>query len=97
MPEYYGRLKSISVKGNILVIILWERMKEQTHMIKTTEFCGVVYYEDSAIMRFVHYGSVHVAFENNQVLSDVFAKVLKDLFDPAPKDTGGECIDLLAA
>lgn len=97
MPEYYGRLKSSSIKGNILVIILWESMKEQTHMIKTTEFCGVVYYEDSAVMRFMHYGSVHVAFERNKAVSDTFAKVVKDLFNPPPKDTGGELIDLLAA
>ena len=97
MPEYYGNLKSISIKGNILAIIMSHNMNEQTHMIKTSEFCGVLYHQDSAVMKFVHYDPVHVVFQQNRKLSEDFAKVLKDLFGPAPKDTVGEFIDLLAA
>ena len=98
MPEHYGDLKSISIKGNMLCIIMQHNLNEQTLIIKTSEFCGVNYYQNSAVMSFTHYPSVHLVFNPGDKKNiDDFSKVLKELFGPAPKDAVGDFIDLLTA
>lgn len=62
MPRYEGHstegeFKKIEINGNTLIITL-EQYGTHVHMIKTSEFCGIVYNDAGAIIHFIHYPSI---------------------------------------
>jgi hypothetical protein len=52
-----GVFKKIEINGNTLIITL-EQYETHVHMIKTSEFCGIVYNGAGAIIHFIHYPSI---------------------------------------
>jgi len=59
MPGSEGDFKKIEISGNTLIITL-DQYGGIVHMIKTSEFCGIVYTGGGAIIHFIHYPSIYM-------------------------------------
>ena len=76
MPEYTGDFKKIEISGNTLIITL-DQYGTHMHMIKTSEFCGIVYGGGSAQLNFIHYPSIVLRGFSSW---EEPAKIIKKLF-----------------
>jgi hypothetical protein len=75
-PGYTGDFKKIEITGNTLIITL-DQYGKRVHMIKISEFCGIVYTADGAHLHFIHYPSVFLKGFGEWHES---AKIVKKLF-----------------